>query len=263
MGQHRSADRPIAAVYRGPIASDGCAESLALLLRKCPARFQVHYLGPNETHDINEVTLSHLDLFAWPGGGGESMAVAVVPTWILGKGAGHAEDRQDVQGDDNWTLSLLVKRTGSTCSPEGGRCAILPGVNWNSMHPERQGARERDGQSETKLNHSDDQASDYAHLTHYTLHIQNFVRSGGLYAGFCLGAFFARGAGTSGDGKSEDEAFFGLLPPGSYVSSERFEPGAEVKGDEDAVVRTDWVYGSNAFKGKGTAKGSEVKGRWQ
>ena len=64
-------DRPVAAVYRGPIACEGCAESVAHLLRRSPARFKVHYLGPEETHDISPQTLSHLDLFAWPGGGGE------------------------------------------------------------------------------------------------------------------------------------------------------------------------------------------------
>lgn len=63
-------DQPVAAVYRGPIAFEGCAESVAALLRKSPARYKVHYLGPNEFHDVSKETLNKLDLFAWPGGGG-------------------------------------------------------------------------------------------------------------------------------------------------------------------------------------------------
>lgn len=63
--------RLVAAVYRGPISSPGCSEAVATLLRRSPVRFRVHYLGPGETHDICEATLSHLDLFAWPGGGGK------------------------------------------------------------------------------------------------------------------------------------------------------------------------------------------------
>lgn len=72
-------ERPVAAVYRGPIACDGCSESVAELLRKSPANFRVHYLGPTETHDINAHTLSHLDLFAWPGGGGEHFESPPLP----------------------------------------------------------------------------------------------------------------------------------------------------------------------------------------
>lgn len=66
-------DRPVAAVYRGQVACDGCAESVAELLRKSPLRYKVHYLGPDEDHDISLPLLSHLDLFAWPGGGGALM----------------------------------------------------------------------------------------------------------------------------------------------------------------------------------------------
>lgn len=112
----------------------------------------------------------------------------------------------------------------------------------------------------------DDQASDFPKILQYTEAIQNFVRNGGLYLGVCLGAFFARGPGgtkeksedqTEFDGKEEDEVFFGLLPSGSYVSSERFEKGAEVKGDEDTIIRTDWTWGT------GKRKGEVDKGKWQ
>ena len=68
--QHPSKKQLTAAVYRGPVACDGCAESVAALLRSSPLGYQVHYLGPHETNDVNSAMLSHLDLFAWPGGGG-------------------------------------------------------------------------------------------------------------------------------------------------------------------------------------------------
>ncbi|PWN92296.1 hypothetical protein FA10DRAFT_89483 [Acaromyces ingoldii] len=158
-------ERPVAAVYRGPIACDGCSESVAELLRKSPANFRVHYLGPTETHDINAQTLNHLDLFAWPGGG-------------------------------------------------------------------------------------DDQDADYLKVAHYTKEIQEFVRNGGRYAGFCMGAFLAQGQGSN-------QTFFQLLPRGSYVSSERFEKGAQIKGDEDTIILTDWTFHT------GPKRGTSEDNRWQ
>lgn len=68
--QHEDDERPIAAVYRGPVSCDGCAEAVARLLRKSPAKYRVHFLGPNEQSDVTSAALSRLDLFAWPGGGG-------------------------------------------------------------------------------------------------------------------------------------------------------------------------------------------------
>ena len=150
-------ERPVAAVYRGPIASPGCAESVAQLLRTSPSRYRVHYLGPNEDHDICAENLSYLDLFAWPGGG-------------------------------------------------------------------------------------DDEQSDYAQVAHYTEAIQRFVREGGAYAGFCLGAFLARGP--------EKDTFFKLLPDGCFVDGERFQPNAQVKSTNDTVILTDWVFHSGSNKGR-------------
>lgn len=157
--------RPVAAVYRGEVSCDGCAESVAHLLRKSPMRYKVHYLGPKEDHDINQATLSHLDIFAWPGGG-------------------------------------------------------------------------------------DDEDTDYLKVQKYTKDIQDYVHNGGRYAGFCLGAFFARG-------EMKNQTFFGLLPQGSYASGERFQSGAQVKTANDTIILTDWTFGS------GEKKGQTVKDRWQ
>lgn len=156
--------RPIAAVYRGPISCEGCPESLATLLRRSPPHFKVHYLGPDESHDVSASSLAGLDLFAWPGGG-------------------------------------------------------------------------------------DDEDGDFLKVAHYTPAIRSYVKRGGLYLGVCLGAFLARGEGH--------REFFGLLPQGSFVAGERFQPGAQVKSDKDAIIQTDWNFYS------GHKAGTTQKGRWQ
>lgn len=222
-GQHKST-RPIAAVYRGPVSSEGCSESLADLLRRSTLKFEVHYLGPGERDDICERTLGVIDLLAWPGGGGEYQTKF---TLHLYDGWGIGREEHDERG-----------------------------FTWRVV--------------ETKADiQADDQATDFLQISHYTPYIQKFIRDGGLYAGVCLGAFFARGSGGDYPRPSRpiktdttasiesDETFFGLLPPGSYVSSERFENGAEVKGDEDTIIRTDWTFGS------GEKKGTTELGRWQ
>lgn len=96
---------------------------------------------------------------------------------------------------------------------------------------------------------TDDQNADYLTVAHYTEALQRYVSNGGKYAGFCLGAFFARG-------KNSNETFFGLLPNGSYVSSERFEKGAQVSGDEDTTIQVDWKFHT------GPKRGEEIAGRW-
>jgi hypothetical protein len=79
----------------------------------------------------------------------------------------------------------------------------------------------------------DDVEEDFEKVKHYKDAIQAFVAGGGKYLGICMGAFLAR---------SEDDELFGLLPNGSYVASERFEPGAEVHSAKDTIVRVDWSW---------------------
>jgi hypothetical protein len=59
-----------ALIYRGPAACDGCPESVAALLKSSSSNFEVKYAGPNEEVDINAESLSDVDLFVQPGGGG-------------------------------------------------------------------------------------------------------------------------------------------------------------------------------------------------
>jgi hypothetical protein len=42
-----SGNGPLALVYRGPAACDGCSESVAALLRSSPAGFRTEYCGPD------------------------------------------------------------------------------------------------------------------------------------------------------------------------------------------------------------------------
>ena len=76
--------QPVAAVYRGPVASEGCPEALAELLRRSLVGFKVQYIGPKERRDISPDALSRVDVLAWPGGGGEQSFVEpkVVLTFI-------------------------------------------------------------------------------------------------------------------------------------------------------------------------------------
>jgi hypothetical protein len=94
----------------------------------------------------------------------------------------------------------------------------------------------------------DDEKKDYLKVAHYTTAIQDYVKGGGRYAGFCMGAFLAG---------AEKDAFFGLLPHGSYVSGERFRPNAQVKDTKDTIILTDWTFHT------GKKKATTEKGRWQ
>lgn len=57
-------------IYRGPAACDGCPESVTALLNSSASAFHVQYAGPDEDIDINAQSLSDVDLFVQPGGGG-------------------------------------------------------------------------------------------------------------------------------------------------------------------------------------------------
>lgn len=59
-----------ALIYRGPAACDGCPESVAALLQSSASNFDIEYAGPHEKIDINAESLSDVDLFVQPGGGG-------------------------------------------------------------------------------------------------------------------------------------------------------------------------------------------------
>lgn len=87
-------------------------------------------------------------------------------------------------------------------------------------------------------------------MSGYTKAIQAYVSGGGKYAGFCMGAFLA-------GGKGENQTFFGLLPKGTYVSGERFQPGAQVTDTKDTIILTDWTFHS------GPKNGTTENNRWQ
>jgi glutamine amidotransferase-like uncharacterized protein len=71
------AARPLALVYRGPAACpDGCSEAAAALLRTAKQRFDVRYVGPDETLEITAATLRRAAVYVQPGGGDSSELAA-------------------------------------------------------------------------------------------------------------------------------------------------------------------------------------------
>lgn len=65
-----------AVIYRGSKACDGCSESVGRLLQNSPFHFNVTYAGPDEAADLSPELLSHADIYAYPGGPGESSCAA-------------------------------------------------------------------------------------------------------------------------------------------------------------------------------------------
>lgn len=61
--------RPVALVYRGPAACDGCPETIARRLRESEHKFRVLYVGPAEKRRITPAVLSGAALYVQPGGG--------------------------------------------------------------------------------------------------------------------------------------------------------------------------------------------------
>ncbi|MCU9955743.1 BPL-N domain-containing protein [Burkholderia sp. BKH01] len=66
---HGAASRPVALVYRGPAACDGCPEAIARRLRESDYKFRVRYVGPAEKLKITPATLAGAALYVQPGGG--------------------------------------------------------------------------------------------------------------------------------------------------------------------------------------------------
>ena len=69
-GSPPAAPQPVAVVYRGPAACEGCAESAAALVRQSPLRFQVSFIGPAEDRPLTADGLSGVSLYVQPGGDG-------------------------------------------------------------------------------------------------------------------------------------------------------------------------------------------------
>lgn len=57
------------AVYRGPAACDGCAQTAKEAIERLGSRYRVDFVGAHERKDITPETLSHYDVYVQPGGG--------------------------------------------------------------------------------------------------------------------------------------------------------------------------------------------------
>ncbi|VBB14323.1 BPL-N domain-containing protein [Burkholderia stabilis] len=64
-----AASQPVALVYRGPAACDGCPEAIGARLRESDYRFRVIYVGPAEKLKITPAALAGAALYVQPGGG--------------------------------------------------------------------------------------------------------------------------------------------------------------------------------------------------
>ncbi|MFC4604602.1 BPL-N domain-containing protein [Rhodococcus kronopolitis] len=93
--QPRTDDRPVALVYRGKAACQGCAESVAQLLETAPTPFRAVYCGPGEDVELTAEALAGAAVYAQPGGG------EVGPAWRRMRA--HADDvRAFVHGGGNY-----------------------------------------------------------------------------------------------------------------------------------------------------------------
>ena len=73
-------------------------------------------------------------------------------------------------------------------------------------------------------------SENWPHMKPYSTLIRNFVSDGGIYMGFCLGAYFA---GTPG---------YNFLPKGDNTNEESTQPGAQVTNQKNTIVQLDWTF---------------------
>lgn len=64
-------ERPLALVYRGDAACEGCPEAVAALLEQSPRHFNVTFCGPGQEVDISPSILAQAAVYAYPGGPGK------------------------------------------------------------------------------------------------------------------------------------------------------------------------------------------------
>jgi glutamine amidotransferase-like uncharacterized protein len=77
----------------------------------------------------------------------------------------------------------------------------------------------------------------WPHMKPYRSLIRDFVDEGGVYLGFCLGAYFAGSPG------------YQLLPKGDNTNEECTQPGAEVKDLKNTIIQVDWHFSTGAKDG--------------
>lgn len=61
---------PLALVYRGAASCDGCSEAVKALLETSKFGFQVMFVGPKESLQVDDATLAKATVYAQPGGDG-------------------------------------------------------------------------------------------------------------------------------------------------------------------------------------------------
>ena len=77
----------------------------------------------------------------------------------------------------------------------------------------------------------------WPHMRPYRSLVRDFVEEGGVYLGFCLGAYFAGSPG------------YQLLPDSDSTNEECTQPGAEVKDRKNTIIQVDWHFSTGAKAG--------------
>jgi glutamine amidotransferase-like uncharacterized protein len=113
-------------------------------------------------------------------------------------------------------------------------------------------------------------SENWPHMKPYKQLIRDFISDGGVYLGFCLGAYFAGRPG------------YDILPNHSQTNEECTQPGAQVTNRTNTMIQVDWEFTTGPRAGKteelwqffqdgavillngdaGTANGAQVIGRY-
>lgn len=100
----------------------------------------------------------------------------------------------------------------------------------------------KNAKTDSLTEHLADLSDAWPHMKGHKQLIQDFVRNGGIYLGFCLGAYLAA-----------HDPGFDLLDMKDDTDSEVEQGGAQVTNpEEDTVIQVDWNFSS----------GSTEQGRW-
>ncbi len=138
-------ERPLAVVYRGPAACDGCPEAVASLLTK-HGGFNVDFIGPAEDRKLTAEDLRVARLYAQPGGsddvglamqqlGGE--ATDAITAWVMERGGNYLGFCMGayLAGSDPGMGLLAPGDTAGYAESEGalvsGSDATIIPVDWN------------------------------------------------------------------------------------------------------------------------------------
>ena len=138
-------ERPLAVVYRGPAACEGCPEAVASLLQE-HGGFNVEFIGPAEERDVTAEDLRVARLYAQPGGFDDvdvamqqlgDEATDAITDWVVERGGNYLGFCMGayLAGSDPGMGLLAPGDTAGYAESEGALvsgsdAAVIP-VEWN------------------------------------------------------------------------------------------------------------------------------------